>query len=261
MRYPLLLLLLLSTPLLHAADDGARPDTAADDDGLSVLREHQEFEKIFTVTNHYERAVKVEKTDVSCSCIRLELGAKFLLPGESTTLDVKVSNERTSGVRNYRVWLYLTDPEYAPLEIQTSWRVKEDIAVDLIKSNPKQRPDDKRYRDIYRYIAHVRPDEHKRLRKYIRLSTPDTLNDGLQITPAYDGAIWKFETRTLDPHTVLLIATAKDDSQPMKPGLYSEHVTLNSNHPHKRQFSLEFNTNIDPNAGNQDAVAEDFIDP
>ncbi len=228
---------------------------------LKVLKEHEDYTNVFTVTNPYERAIKVEKIDTTCTCIELEIGKKFLLPNESTTLNVRVSNERTSGIRNYKVWIYVTDPEYAAIEIRTKWEVIPDVAVDLIKEDPEKRPENKKYRDIYRYISNVKPDEGKRLKKYVRLSTPADLEGGFQVTPTYEGKIWKFTTKTLDAKSVLLIAKAKDPSQKMEEGLFSEVVKLKTNNPHKSTFSLQFNTSVDLNAGNKDQKADGFDGP
>lgn len=226
-----------------------------------ILREHQDFVHTFTVQNPYERAVRIDKTDTSCTCIEFELSDKFLLPGESCQLKVRVSNAFYSGPRKYKVWLYLSDPEYAPLLIRTDWTVKEDLAVDLIINDPSKRPENKKYRDIYRYVAHVRPDEAKRLRKYVRISTPDQLEDGLQVTPHYDGQIWSFTTKTLDAHSVLLIAKAKDPSAQLETGLFQEIVRIETNHPHKSNFELQFYSNIDDKAGTKEQAADGFAGP
>ena len=252
--------------LLHTASGAVEVETPDATDvtasaEMMVLREHEDFVHTFTVTNPYERAVRIDKTDTSCTCIEFELSDKFLLPDESCQLKVRVSNERYSGARKYKVWLYLTDPEYAPLLIRTDWIVKEDIAVDLILTDPSKRPDDNKYRDIYRYIAHVRPDEGKRLRKYIRISTPDKIEGGLQITPSYNGKIWGFSTKTLDEHSVLLIAKAKDPKVKLESGLFQEIVRIETNHDKKKSFELQFNSNIDPKAGTQEQAVGGFDAP
>lgn len=227
----------------------------------SSLREHEDFTHTFTVKNPYDRAVRVEKTDTTCTCIKLELNDYFLLPGEETTLDVQVSNLRTSGTRSYKVWLYVTDPELEPIEIATTWDVVPTVAVDLILDDPKKRPADHKYRDIYRYVAHVKPNEGKRLRKYVRLSTPDTLEGGFQVSPSYDGKIWDFSTKVIDQQTVLLIAKAKDPKTALEVGLFQEVVNLKTNNPNKSEFSLQFFTNVDPKAGTKDQAASGFDGP
>ena len=174
---------------------------------------------------------------------------------------MQVSNERSSGLRKYKVWLYVTDPELEAIEIISQWIVAPDVAVDLITADHSKRPDNHKYRDIYRYISNVKPDEAKRLKKYVRLSTPDELEGGFQVTPHYDGKIWDFSIKTLDSKTVLLIAKARDTTQDMEVGLFQETVTLKTNQPHKSEFTLQFFTNVDPNAGNQEQADSNFDAP
>ena len=261
LRTCLLLALTLSLSQVAAQEATPNTQTAPSETADLVLREHEDFVHTFTVRNPYERAVRIEKTDTSCTCIEFELSDKFLLPGESCELKVRVSNKFYSGPRKYKVWLYLSDPEYAPLLIRTDWTVKEDVAVDLIINDPSKRPENKKYRDIYRYLAHVRPDEAKRLRKYVRLTTPDQIAGGFQVTPSYDGKIWTFTTKTLDAHSVLLIAKAKDPKAKLETGLFQEIVRLETNHPKKSSFELQFFSNIDEKAGTQDQAADGFGGP
>ncbi|NRA40170.1 MAG: DUF1573 domain-containing protein [Planctomycetes bacterium] len=225
------------------------------------LREHQNFKQQFTVTNPHDRAVRVERIDTTCSCIEKKLHKYFLLPGESTLIDVQVANQYYSGLRTHKIWLYVTDPELEAIEIRSAWTVLEDIAVDLIKEDPKQRPADKRYRDIYRYISNVKPDEAKRLKKYIRLYTPDTLDGGLSIETQYSGNIWAFQTKIIDAHTVLVIAKARDATAVLTEGMFQEQLQLTSNHPQKQEINLDFFTSVDPNAGTKKQQKEDFAFP
>lgn len=253
-----MLFLTLSIQLLNGADAVVTTGTDPDPAELPVLREHETFKRQYTVTNPFERAIRVERVDTSCKCIEQKLHKEFLIPGESTLLDIQIENDFYSGPRRHKVWLYVTDPELEAIEIVGKWIVKANIIVDLIKEDPSQRPADKRYRDIYRYTSNVKPDEGKRLKKYIRMNTPDDIEGGLQITPTYTGNIWAFSTKTLDPHTVLLIATARDPKAVMKEGLFQEDLIITSNHPHKKTFTLEFVTSVDKNAGNKEQKKVDF---
>ena len=252
----LLATLLLNSAEIQTAEEQADPNQEAAD--VLTLREHEDFKHVFTVINPHERAVRVQKIDTSCACITTDLGKYFLIPEEKTTLSVQVSNERSSGLRKYKVWLYVTDPELEAIEIISEWIVVPDVAVDLIKSDPSKRPENTKYRDIYRYISNVKPNEAKRLKKYVRLSTPDELEGGFQVTPHYDGKIWDFSTKTLDSKTVLLIAKARVSDEDLEVGLFQETVTLKTNQPHKAEFALQFFTNVDPNAGNKEQAINNF---
>lgn len=246
------LLVLLLAALLAAAEvvnaNVASPELAP------LLRENEPFHALVTVRNPYPRAVRITEIDSTCACSKLELASRFLIPGETTTLEIHTDNLRRSGLQRLRVSLFVSDPELEPIEVWCWWRVREIIAVDALPPGAPTdaRPAEAAWRDVYRFVAHERPDEPQRLRRRIRLSCPpeETPPEGLAIERIdYDGQVWQFRPQTLDRHSVLILATARDAQSPLPEGQYSETVTIVTNHPDKRDIVLHFETIIDRQAG------------
>lgn len=218
---------------------------------IPELPEHMPFTDTMTVTNPYARAVRIGVIDTSCSCDRLEIADRFLIPGETTTLSVHVDNSNRSGPASHRFWLYVTDSAYPPITLEAHWQVIPDVAVDVIPPNaPLDERPDQAYRDIYQLISSIRPDEPHRLRKVLRVWSPAELPDGLQIAVEQEpDTLWEVTTRRQDDHSLLVIARGRDDLEDLAKGAYSETITLVTNHPHKQRIELQFNTASDTEAG------------
>jgi hypothetical protein len=227
---------------------------AASRDTAPVFREAVPFSAVITVKNTYDRAVRIGSIDTTCSCSKLELAGRFLLPGETTTLAVAADNIRRSGPQQTRVSLFLTDPDLDPIEVYCWWQVIPAITVDAIApgQDPAERPADIAWRDIYRYVAHERPDEPQRFRKRIRLQSPpgELPEGGLRILGIdYAGTFWAFDHRTLDNGAVLLTASSRDQQGPLPVGSLKETVVVRTNHPDKPAITLHLEAYVDPDAG------------
>ncbi|MCS6971253.1 MAG: DUF1573 domain-containing protein [Planctomycetota bacterium] len=219
-----------------------------------LLRENQPFQAVVTVRNPYPRAVRITQIDSTCACSKLELASRFLIPGETTTLEVHTDNLRRSGPQQLRVSLFVSDPEFEPIEVWCWWRVREIVAVDALPPGAplNERPADAAWRDVYRFVVHERPDEPQRLRRRIRLSTPpeETPTGGLRVERIdYAGQIWRFVPQQIDERAVLIVASARETAGPLPEGDYDETVTVITNHPDKREIALQFQTMIDRQAG------------
>lgn len=246
------LLLLLIACILPTAE--VINANAPDHDSAPVFREVVPFSAVITVQNPYDRAVKVARLDTTCSCSKLELATRFLLPGEKTTLAIGASNLRRSGKQQVRVSLFLSDPDFDPIEVWARWHVRPAVAVDLIEAGRPslERPADDAWRDIYRLVADERPDEPKRLRKRIRLSCPpeESPPGGLRVEGIdYAGSLWRFETRQQENGSILVVATSADQQGPLKEGEYAESFTIRTNHPDKPRIEMRIDARISKDAG------------
>lgn len=233
-----------------------------------TFRENVPFAAVITVRNPYDRAVKVAKIDTTCECSKLELGSMFLLPGETTTLTIGSKNIRKSGPQQVRVSLFTSDPDFDPIEIWARWNVRPAVGVDAIPPGQPalERPDDTAWRDIYRFVAHERPDEPKRLRKRVRLFCPpeEMPPGGLRIEGIdYPGTLWSFETRNQENGSILIIATSRDQVGPLPEGETAEIAVVRTNHPDKARIDLHFSTKISKDAGRvvKDPMAEMLMPP
>jgi hypothetical protein len=234
-------------PFALAADGGA---TAQDPPALA---EHEPYVATLVVRNPHDRAVRVDRTDASCSCARLELATTFLLPRAETTLELVVDNANRSGEQRLGISLYLTDPDLDPIDLAVRWTVRPDVAVDVLApaTDSLARPASA-FRDVYRFATKVRPDELHTLRKRIRLESPaeSAPPGGLRIEGVeYAGDLWRFEPTVQADGSVLLTATARDASAAVAEGLREEVATVLTNHPRKARITLRFITYIGKDAG------------
>jgi hypothetical protein len=212
------------------------------------------FKAAIVVRNPYDRAVKVKQLDASCSCAQLEIHDHFILPNATTILDVSVKGANRSGNQGVHVSVYLTDPEFEPIEVDARWKVRACIQVDAVPpgADPKVRPADVSWQDIYRFMVMERPDEPNRLRKRIRLSCPDgeLPAGGLKVTGiVYDGKLWQFSATEQEGGSVLILAKAKDGLDPLPEGEYHEQAVVHTNHPDKPEITLRFESKIAKDVG------------
>lgn len=233
---------------------------------LENIAEHQRYERVIPVRNPYDRALRVEHQESSCSCDTLELADRFLLPFQETTLTVSVKNDRLSGDRLHKVWFYPSNPNLPPIIVELGWRIIPDVSVDLLPGHAQttDRPAEADRRDVYAYTAWVRPDQAAQRMamlgpdgKIIRLgSPPESRPDGgLSIDRIeYSGPIWRFETRKIDDGCTLLLATGAEGVAAVAPGSYSETVVIHTNHPRKPRIELVFHTALDPQAHGEGAA-------
>ncbi len=224
---------------------------------LPTVAEHERYRAILQATNPYDRAVKIERVDSTCPCAlpSLDDDAYFILPHQTVPMSIEVDNANRSGRQDYDISLYLTDPAAEPIELTVSWVVVPDIQVDLIApgADPLRQPEDRGFRDVYRYVAKTRPDELHRLSKRVRLACPDAaaLPGGLQVTGVeYAGRLWAFTPQAQTDGSVLVLAAARDPAMADPPlGLIDEKAVLLTNHPHKPRITLTFTAYIGKDAG------------
>lgn len=221
-----------------------------------VITEGKPFQALITVRNPYQRAVHISKIDSTCSCTKLDLAGRFLIPGETTTLAVEVATAMRSGPQQIRTSLFTSDPELEAIEVYAWWTVRPTVAVDAIPPGQPaiERPEDVAWRDVYRFVVHERPDEPKRLRKRIRLESPpeEAPPGGLAIEGIdYPGTLWAFETKRQDNGSWLVTATARDQQGPLPEGKSSETAVVRTNHPAKPRIELRFDAFIDKEAGRE----------
>ena len=233
----------------------ASPETAP------TIRESGRFSARITVRNPYERAVRISRIDTTCACSKLELASRFLIPGETTTMEVESDNWRRSGPQQVRISLFVSDPDLEPIEVWCWWTAREAVSVDAVPpgSPALDRPTDSAWRDIYRFVAHERPDEPQKLRKRIRLACPtdEAPPGGLRLEGIdYPGTLWAFEPRTLENGAILITATARDPQGPLAEGDFKETVVVRTNHPDKSRIELRFEALINMQAGR---VARDVM--
>jgi hypothetical protein len=232
-------------------------------DVAPTVREGEVFKAHITVQNPYKRAIKVARLDSTCSCSKLELASSFLIPGETTILELAAASDKRSGPQNVRVSLFVSDPDLEPIEVWCWWNVREAVSVDAIPPGALalDRPADTAWRDIYRFVAHERPDEPQRLRKRIRLASPaeETPPGGLRVEGIdYTGTLWAFATHMQENGAILITATARDQQGPLPSGLHQETVVIRTNHPYKPRIELHFEVLLDMQAGRdpRDPMAE-----
>jgi hypothetical protein len=247
-----------------AAQAGWAVDNAnvASPEEAPEVRENQPFKTVISVLNPNDRAVRKKLVDSSCTCTKLDLKDDFLLPHGRTTLDVEISNKNRSGPQAVHVSVFLSDPEFQPIEIDIWWKVRAAVQVDAIgpRADPLERPADKAWQDIYRYVANERPDELNRLRKRVRLSCPEgeVPADGLKVLGIdYPGTLWKFTPVPQANGSVLIVASARDESAPVE-GEFDEKVVVRTNHPDKPEIELKFTAILSKDAGRR---AIDPMDP
>ncbi len=228
--------------------DAASPETAP------VVRENVAFHTDITVVNPYDRAVRVKMLDATCSCAQLDLADHFLLPHGHTVLHVAVENANRSGPQDVHVSIYLSDPEFEPIEVAVLWTVLASVQVDAIPpgADPLPRPQDRAWQDIYHFVVQERPDEPQRLRKRIRLSCPagQVPPGGLKVTGIdYPGTLWQFVPRQQSDGSWLVLAKANDKLATMPVGELHEQAVIHTNHPDKSAITLYFDSSITPEAG------------
>lgn len=251
------LLIVLSfawTTLLRAAE--VENSNVATPEMAPALPERTSFSAHITVRNPHDRAVKVERLDASCTCMHLTLAEHFLLPHQATTLDITVDDTNRSGPQHMGVSIYFTDDELEPIEVQCWWSVIPDVAVDALspKADPTARPAEIAWRDIYKFVAHERPDELNRLNKRLRLSSAADVQPvgGLEILGLeYTGPVWQFTpTKQVDGSWVIT-AVAKDPNRELAENTYDEKLIIRTNHPHKPTISVQFIAIISKKAGQE----------
>ncbi len=249
-----LLLCMLTLVCVTAAE--VENANVASMDVAPELRENEPFTAVVTVVNPHDRAVRIKQVDSTCSCTQIDLASHFLLPHGRTTLTAAVDNRNASGERSYTITLYPSDSELPAIDVALRWKVRPAIAVDALPpgSDPLARPTDESWRDVYRYVAHERPDEPNRLRKRIRLWSPanELPADGLKILGIdYDGAVWQFTPVTQSDGSILIVAKSqvKDPGKELAAGRWDEPVIIRTNHPDKPRIELDFVTILAMDAG------------
>ncbi|MBA3697987.1 MAG: DUF1573 domain-containing protein [Planctomycetes bacterium] len=262
MRHLWLLCLLMCSAVVSALENR----NVAGVDQAPVLREVEPFLTRITVRNPHDRAVKVKQLDPTCKCATLEIADRFILPKATTTLTIAVDNANRSGPVRVGVSIYLTDPDLETIEVEAWWQVRACIQVDAIgpTMDPLVRPADRAWNDIYRYITKVRPDEPNRLRKRVRVSAPagEVPEGGLQILGIdYPGKLWRFTPTAQADGSWLITASAQGgDEATLTNGEYLEKVVVRTNHKDKPTFTLEFNTLVAKDAGQQ-VIDPGFLPP
>lgn len=244
------LLPLLCAALLAAADNA---NVEPGDPGPE-LPEGMPFATVIALRNPHDRAVRVVQLDATCTCSRLEMRDRFLLPHAAGALEVVVDHRNRSGPQELRVTAFLSDPDLEPIEAHLRWRVRAAVQVDGIASlaDPRERPSDRAWQDVYKYVAHERPDEPHRLRKRIRLSCPpgEVPPGGLRLDGIdYPGAVWRFAAEDQGNGSILVTATARDPQARLPEGTFDERVVLRTNHPAKPRIELIMVAIIDREAG------------
>jgi hypothetical protein len=227
---------------------------AAAQEPQPIVREAVPYTTVVTLTNPHDRAVKIERLDATCSCAKTPLTKDFLLPHESTTLNVEIDNKNRSGPQTIGITAFVTDPELEPLEASIEWIVRASVQVDAIYPgmDTLQRPDGVQFHDVYRYGQTCRPDEPNKLAKMFRLSCPpeEEPEGGLKVESiSYDGAIWKFTWSKQSNGSILVRAAARDLEHDLPDGLFQEQVVIHTNHPDKSAIELNFVAKITKDAG------------
>lgn len=250
-------LVLVCLLALSAAAVALENRNVEDPSQAPILREVEPFVARITVRNPHDRAVKIKLLDPTCKCATLEIADRFLLPKATTTLSIAVDNANRSGLVRVGVSIYLTDPDLEGIEVEAHWQVRPCVQVDAIGPgmDPLKRPEDRAWHDIYRYVTKVRPDEPNRLKKRLRISCPpeEVPAGGLQLLGIdYSGPLWRFTPTQQPDGSWLVVASAKDgDDATLKNGEYLEKVVVRTNHKDKPTLTLEFNTLVAKDAGQQ----------
>jgi hypothetical protein len=194
----------------------------------------------------------------------LVITPELVPPGGTAVLDVAIDTANRSGPQQIRVTAYATDPDLEPIEIDLRYVVLPAVTVDSVRAltDPAQRPDDRAWRDIYKFVSRERPDELHRLRKRIRLASPpeDTPPGGLRIAGVdYAGDLWVFAVSELGNGAWLVTATARDPQGQGVERTYDEQVVIRTNHPRKASIPLTWITMLDREAGA--AVVDPLLPP
>lgn len=220
-----------------------------------VLEEGVPFTEHITVRNPHQRAVKITQIDSTCTCTRLTLHPELILPGGTAVLDVAIDTANRSGRQEIQVSLFASDPELAPIEVPLRWDVHAAVTVDVIRpgTEPKPRPDDRAWLDVYKYVSRERPDELHRLRKRIRVASdlPGFRVEGVD----YTGSVWAFTSVDLGDGVWLLSGKARDKDAAVAEQAYEEQVVIRTNHPQKPKIPLIWITVIDKESG------QEVVDP
>ena len=215
-----------------------------------ILAEHTPFAASILIRNPHDRAVKIERLDATCSCMHLEVAEQFILPHQTTAMQIRVDNANRSGPQRMGVSVYLTDPDLEAIDVQVWWKVTPDVAVDAIAPRSEittARPTDIAWRDIYKFVANERPDELQRLSKRMRLES--TLPDFAVTSIDYPGAVWAFTPAKQTDGSWVITAVAKNHAVELPEKLYEETVTVHTNHPLKTAIQVKFVANISRKAG------------
>ena len=237
---------------LAAADfSNATPENAPNQ------RETERFAVAISIQNPNDRAVRIGTIDSSCPCSTLSVRDRFLLPNARTVLDLAVDNSNRSGPQHLNISLYLTDPDLSPIEVAANWNVRACVQVDSLAPgmDATDRPKERAFQDVYKYVASARPDELHVLSKRIRLSCPagEIPEGGLKVEGVdYAGKLWKFTPSAQSDGSVLIVAEAKNPDQEVAEKPYEETVTVRTNHRDKSKIELTFLASISRNAGRED---------
>lgn len=259
---PLVLIALLLSALaapVHSAVPTGHADApfsnVAGPEAAPLLRESETFTAAIEIRNPYDRAVRVRRPlDATCSCATLEIRDVFLLPGESTVIDISVVNANKSGPQDVRIYAYVTDPEFEPIEALALWSVRPTVAVDALPpgADPLARPADSAWRDIYRLFAEERPDEPQRLKRRLRLSCPpeEAPKEGLQVLGIdYAGKLWSLTPRRQDDGSWLVAVGPKEGLDMLPEGDHLEQAVIRTNHPGKPAITIRLDASITKDAG------------
>jgi hypothetical protein len=254
-----ILLVLLAFAFLPALENA----NVASAELAPVIAEQDPFRSRIIVRNPYDRAVRIERIDSTCTCTTLKADRVLLLPHGTAELNVEIDNTNKSDTQHIVASVYVTDPDFEPIDVQLYWRVLANVTIDAIPpgQDPKDRPKDRAWRDIVRYLQHERPDELHRLSKRIRLGSDTPPAEGLRILGVdYPGTLWKFSTTDQGNGSWLVTASARDPEEIASEGQRNETVTIRTNHPLKPAIAISLSTFIDRNAGRQaiDPLAPPF---
>ena len=224
------------------------------DGQLSTVRETEPFKAQVTITNPYNRAGRIVRTDSTCVCTVLKVDKEFLLPGDSTNVHYEVPNERTSGTVKQIVWLYFSDPDFEPIEIRFRWNVQPLVAVDVLPPNHNQaaRPEDIMWRDIYRLESAIKPNEATKLVKNLLISAvqEEMPEGGLKVLNVqYEGKLWQISQREVDTLNTFIFLRPADPDATLAQGDFEEKLVITTNKPGKETIEIEVGTRVDPNAG------------
>ncbi len=241
----LLLLALLATVSLGATTTDDGPTRL-----VPRLREGRRLSVDFTITNPYDRAVRVKRLFSTCVCFKLTVDQRFLLPHAEATISVAIDNSNTSGLQTQRIYVEFTDRRLEMITRTLQWMVVPDVAVDSIPpSGPfDRRPEKAIRRNVYLFTSHERPDELHRLEEIIMVTSPPLTRPagGLKVTGLeYDGSLWNWQQRQIDPGTVLIVGRAANPDAEREPAVLKEKLIVHTNHPRKAKIELRIYTALD----------------
>ncbi|MFW5698619.1 MAG: DUF1573 domain-containing protein, partial [Planctomycetota bacterium] len=140
-------------------------DAATTNDGATRLvprlREGRRLSVDFTITNPYDRAVRVKRLFSTCVCFKLTIDQRFLLPHAEATVSVAIDNSNTSGLQTQKIYIEFTDRRLELITRTLQWVVVPDVAVDSIPpAGPfDRRPERAVRRNVHLFTSHERPDE------------------------------------------------------------------------------------------------------